>query len=141
MNSVLDFITQHWILIALFALAFIWLIVEEAAHQGLGGSRQSPQAVTTLMNRENAVVIDLREPSAFGDAHIINSINVPYSRFDSELKKLEKYKNQPIVLVCAVGQNSVKAMNKLKKSGYDKVYVLGGGLGAWKSAGLPLVKK
>jgi rhodanese-related sulfurtransferase len=141
MNSVFDFITHHWILAVLFVLAFIWLILEEAFHQGMGGARQTPQGVTNLMNRENAVVVDLREPNAYGDGHIVGSINIPAARLDSNLNKLEKYKAQPIVLVCPVGQHSVKAMNKLKKNGYDKVYVLGGGLGAWKSAGLPLVKK
>lgn len=134
------FIAEHWILVVLFVLAFIWLIFEESRHQGLGGARQTPQGVTHLINREDAVVVDLREPNAYRDGSIANSLNIPFARLEQNLSKIEKYKDKPIVLVCAMGQQSVQAMNKLKKRGFLKLYVLGGGLANWKRTGLPLKK-
>lgn len=140
MNTVLDFIGRHWFLVALFVIAFIWLIFEESRHQGLGGTRQTPQGVTALINHENAIVVDLRDSNAFKDGHITGSLNVPYKQLDQNMTKLEKHKQKPLVLVCAMGQHSTQAMNKLKRQGFSQIYVLGGGVSAWKKDNLPLVK-
>ena len=141
MNTFFEFIAAHWALVLLFAVAFIWLMVEEARHQGLGGARQTPQGITHLMNREGAQVIDLRDVTAFHEGHITGSMNIPYARLSKSLDKIQKYKDSPLILVCAMGQQSTQAMNKLKKQGFSKLYVLGGGLSAWKRASLPLKKE
>ncbi len=141
MSDLLDFISRHWVLVALFVIAFIWLISEEMRHQGVGGVRQSPDAVVMLMNHDNAAVVDLRDMQSFKEGHIANSINLPFSELTQQLNRINKYKQSPLVLVCAMGRQSFQAMNQLKKNGFEKVYVLAGGLGAWKKANLPLKKK
>ncbi len=140
MSKVLEFVTAHWILVSLFVIAFIWVIFEEGRHQGVGGVRQSPQGVTSLINNENAVVIDLRDVKAFKDGHITNSVNIPMATIDQKMSKIEAYKDRPMILVCAMGQQSTRVMNKLRKQGFEKVYILGGGVGAWKKDNLPLKK-
>jgi rhodanese-related sulfurtransferase len=140
MTDFFQFLSRHWILVALFVIAFIWLIVEEARHQGMGGARQTPQGVTDLINREDGVVVDLRDHAAFNAGHISNSVNIPFAQIDHNSPKLTKYKQRPVILVCAAGQQSVQAMNKLKKAGFEKLYILSGGLAAWKKANLPLKK-
>ncbi|OGO94575.1 MAG: hypothetical protein A3F10_04080 [Coxiella sp. RIFCSPHIGHO2_12_FULL_42_15] len=140
MNTFLAFLAQHWLLSTLFIIAFCWLIFEESRHQGLGGARQSPQGVTHLINREDAVIVDLRDANAFRDGAIAKSINIPYPQLNQNLVQLEKFKDRPIILVDAMGQQSAQVMHKLKKHGFAKLFLLGGGLSAWKKAGLPLKK-
>lgn len=141
MNTVFIFIAEHWVLVGLFILAFLWLIFEEARHQGLGGARQSPQGVTQLINQENAVVIDLRDASAFRDGSIVKSMNIAFTQLEQNISKLDKFKDRPIILVDAMGQQSAQAMYKLKKRGFARLFLLGGGISAWKKAGFPLKKQ
>lgn len=140
MSRILEFISAHWVLVSFFVVAFIWLIIEESRHQGVGGARLTAQMATDLINRENAVVIDLRAVKDFTEGHIVGSINVAYTAIDQNKNKVEKFKNRPIIFVCASGAQSLNAMHKFKKLGFEKVYVLGGGLAAWKRANLPVVK-
>lgn len=140
MENLVDFIARHWFLVTLFILAFLWLIYEEAQHQGAGGARQTPQGVTYLINKENAVVFDLRDANAYKSGHITGSVNMPAAGIDNNISNMKKYKQRPVVLVCSMGQQSVQVMNKLKKAGFENVYILCGGLAAWKKAELPLKK-
>lgn len=140
MEQVLPFITKHWFLVALFLIAFIWLIIEETRRKG-GGVRLTPQLTTQLINKEKAVVLDIRDVNAFGSGHITGAINIPLPTLDNSVKQLEKYKERPLVVVCATGQKASVVMNKLRKQGYTKIYILAGGIAAWKNANLPLVTK
>src|SRR3990167_11271214 len=115
MNTFFEFILAHWVLVLLFVAAVVWLMIEEARHQGLGGARQTPQGITHLINREGAQVVDLRDVAAFHDGHITGSINIPYARLAQSLDKIQKYRETPLIFVCAMGQQSTQAMHKLKK--------------------------
>jgi len=140
MNHFFAFLSAHWLLVSLFLLAFAWLMIEEAQHQGMGGARQTPQGVTYLINQLHAQVIDLRDPVAYQDAAIVGSVNIPFSRLNQEQKKLARYQSSPVILVCSNGQQSVKALHQLRQQGFSQLYVLGGGLSAWRQAGMPLKK-
>ena len=96
---------------------------------------------TQLINRENAVILDVREDNEYRDGHIVNSVHIPLSYLKDRLKELEKYKGKPIIVGCRSGQRSSQACGVLKKQGYDAVYNLSGGIMAWKSDNLPLTKK
>lgn len=135
------FIMHHWILSAAFVLAVIVLIVLEARSKGVGGNtRLSVHQLTQLVNREQAVIVDIREAIVFNDGHIVNAVNIPLADVDQNIKRLEKDKQRPIVVVCAMGQKSLAVMNKLRKLGFEKVYVLTGGMAAWRNASMPVVK-
>ena len=62
------------------------------------------------------------------------------SQFDPENKALAPAKSLPVVLVCQVGQTATTAAKRLRKAGFAQVAVLEGGIQAWQSADLPLVK-
>ncbi len=140
MQKLWPFIMHHWILSAAFVLAVIVMIVIEARSKGVGGARLSAHQLTQLVNREQAVIIDIRDANAFSYGHIINAINIPLADIDQNIKRLEKDKQRPIVIVCAMGQKSTIAMNKLRKLGFEKVYVLIGGMASWRNASMPVVK-
>ena len=92
------------------------------------------------INREKAVVIDVREPAEFAAGHITNAKNVPLAQFEERLPQVVKNKALPVILVCATSPRAVRAQVLARKLGYDQAEALAGGLQAWRTAGLPVVK-
>lgn len=138
-QQILHFIAKHWYWVAALIVALLLLFFEESKSRA-GGARVPPSVVTRMINSEQAVVLDIRDAEAFASGHITGAINLPLADFERNMKRVEKYKKRPIILVCTSGQKSLGLMNKLNKQGFDKVFVLAGGINAWKSASMPLVK-
>ena len=96
---------------------------------------------TLLINKEDAVVLDIRAQKDFKDGHIIGSKQIkPEEVREGNFSKLEKYKDKPIIVVCAMGNLASGTANKMVKQGFNHTYVLSGGIGAWQGASLPLSK-
>ncbi len=139
MDQFIQFVIRHWLLSGAFLVVLILLIIEELKKRGLG-SPVSPQAAVNLMNHEQAVVVDIRDKTAFSNSHIINAINIPQADLERGLNKLEKYKQRLLIVACTSGQKSQAVAVKLRKNGFEKACALAGGVNAWKNADLPLVK-
>ncbi|MGY1459417.1 rhodanese-like domain-containing protein [Luteimonas sp. A534] len=106
--------------------------------RGFKGLR--PAELTALVNRENALVVDLRPSAEFEKGHIPGSKNVQMAQFDPEAKSLAGAKTLPVVAVCKMGTTAVDAAKRLRKAGFERVYVLEGGIAAWQGESLPLAK-
>lgn len=116
------------------------LIYTELAARLSGVRRIGPAQLTALINRDNALVVDLRASADFDKGHIAGAKNVQLSQFDPENKQLAPAKALPVVVVCKVGQTAQAAAARLRKAGFSDVSVLEGGVQAWQAADLPLVK-
>ena len=101
------------------------------------GGDLSPQEAVGLINRENGIVVDVREAPAYGELHMAGARNLPLAQFESRLAELEKFKTRPIV-VCGAGGDADRAVKLLKKQGFDRAAGLAGGLKAWTEAGFPV---
>jgi rhodanese-related sulfurtransferase len=133
-----NFIVNNWMLISIALVSgalLLWPVVQGAATAGL-----TPAAAVLLMNREKAVVVDVCESNEFAAGHIVGSKNVPLGDLEAKLGAAVKNKNLPLVLVCQSGARSGRAVAIAKKLGFEQAQSLGGGLGAWKAANLPLEK-
>lgn len=113
----------------------LWPLVRRTA----GGPWVNVVQATQLINREDALVVDVREAGEYDAGHILGARNFPLARLESG--ELGKRKNQPVIVYCDGGGRAQKAAALLRKQGYEKVVNLSGGLGAWQQAGLPLEKK
>ena len=116
------------------------LIYTEIARQFRGYKSLRPAELTALINRENALVVDLSPSGDFEKGHIAGSRSIASSQFDPESKLLAKAKSLPVVVTCRTGQVSARAAKRLKKAGFEQVYWLDGGVQGWQQADLPLVK-
>lgn len=132
-----QFIINHWQLWLLFIVILFLTFLNELFTQKKKTKELSPQAVVDLMNNENAVLIDLRDKESFKQGHIIDSINASNEEFEQQ--KMDKYKNKMIILVCARGMQAPLLAKKISTQGYQPL-VLAGGIQAWNTADLPLVK-
>ncbi|MSQ60396.1 MAG: rhodanese-like domain-containing protein [Betaproteobacteria bacterium] len=116
---------------------FIWPTISKRLS---GAKHVSAFEAVQLINRKDAVVVDVREPAEFKSAHVANSRNIPFGELESKLKELEKFKDRPILLLCQAGNRSATATGTLKKAGFMDVAALAGGLAAWQQAGMPVSK-
>jgi rhodanese-related sulfurtransferase len=93
-----------------------------------------------LINRRDAVVIDVRDAAEYKSGHITNARHIPEGEIDSRMKELEKVKSRPIIVSCARGNRSLNVANRLRKLGFAEVFSLRGGIAAWQQASMPLEK-
>jgi len=135
-----EFLGNHFYLTLAFVGVFVALLVTEAQRLMRGYAALTPAGLTQLINRENALLIDVSSLQDFEKGHIPGAKHVAMSQFDPENKDLAKVRDLPVALVCKTGQTSATAAQRLKKAGFSKVFWLEGGLGAWTEAQMPLAK-
>jgi len=97
-------------------------------------------AALQLINHKNALVLDVREEGEYKLGNILNSKLIPLGKLNERIGELEKYKEQPIVVVCRTANRSAAACAALGKHGFAQTYILAGGITAWQKANLPLEK-
>ncbi|MEB0056111.1 MULTISPECIES: rhodanese-like domain-containing protein [unclassified Variovorax] len=134
----MKFIIDNWVLI-LIALSSGAMLAWPLIRGGAGGSLTAQGAVQ-LINRERAVVVDVREPDEYAAGHVTNSRNVPFDQLEAKLSNTVKNKSLPVLLMCATGARAGRALAIAKKLGYEQAQVVGGGLKGWKDANLPIEK-
>ena len=100
----------------------------------------APAQATHLINREDALVVDVREPGEYGAGHVLGAKNLPLARIESGAGDVAKKKDATLILYCDSGDRSGKAAAALRSRATRKVVNLSGGFGAWKQAGLPVEK-
>ena len=140
LEALLAFAGRHPYLSLALAGLTIAILYTEVARLFRGYKALRPAELTALINRDNALVVDLSSSSEFEKGHIPGSRNIAPSQFDPENKQPAVAKALPVVAVCRSGQASSAAAARLKKAGFEQVYWLDGGIAAWQQADLPLVK-
>ncbi len=100
----------------------------------------SNNQATQLINKENALVLDIREPKDFNKGHITGARNISYATLKDRIGELSEFKDRPVILVCAMGQHSGTIGKTLRSNGFKDIRRLQGGISGWQSENLPLVK-
>ncbi|WP_418648383.1 rhodanese-like domain-containing protein [Thauera butanivorans] len=136
----MEFLQQNWYWAALAAASGSWLLVDLARGRG-GNGQLSPVEATMLINREDAVVIDVRDQGEYAQGHIPNARHIPAGDLERRGGELDKWKHHPLILCCATGTRSTSAATQLRKAGFEKVYNLRGGMMEWQKAGQPVSRK
>lgn len=130
---------DNWMLISV-ALASGGMLMWPMVAGSMNAGALTASGAVQLINREKAVVIDVREADEFASGHIGGAKNVPLAQLEEELPGAVKNKALPLILVCATGARSSRAVAVAKKLGYEQAQALGGGLKSWKDATLPVEK-
>ena len=137
MDQVLEFIGNHPILVAAFVILLVLFIRNETRR---GGRSVSAQQLVDLVNRENALVLDVRDKKEYDAGHIVDALNVPFAALDGRMNEIRKHRDRPIVVACKMGQHSGTAGSILRKHGFENVSRLTGGVTEWRNQSLPVVK-
>ena len=105
-----------------------------------GAKDVTVQQAVQLINRRDAVVLDVRDASDYAAGHIPNSRHIPAGEIEKRLKELEKLKNRPIVVSCRSGNRAAAICALLKKHGFQEAFPLKGGILGWQQAAMPIEK-
>ncbi len=134
----MDFINQNILLISIIVVSgmgLLWPLFMRPVGNGV-----NPGEATLLINREDALVLDVREMDEFASGHLPDAKSMPLSKLADRLGELDKYKDKPLIVCCASGMRSGKACGELKKAGFSRLFNLSGGIDAWVGAGYPIKK-
>lgn len=141
MSQMIEFAGNHAMLFGAFVVVSALIIKMELESRFSGISQLNPSDAVRLMNNDEVVVLDVREANEFGGGHINSAKHIPMSVLKKRVSELEKYKSRHVLTYCRSGSRSNYACKVLKKSGFEHVYNLSGGVMNWSSANLPLTKK
>ena len=95
----------------------------------------TPARTKELLDRGEAVVVDVREPYEREAGHIEGSRHIELERVASQAETLPR--DRPVVFQCRLGARSAMAAQAFRQAGYD-AWSMAGGLQAWDDAGLPV---
>lgn len=123
----------------LIAVAFIsgGMLLWPLLRQRAAGPALTTLQATQLINGKHAQVIDVRDPAEFSSGSLPNAKNIPLAELGTRGPK-ELKKDRPVIVLCNSGNIAGRAAAQLRAAGLAEVYVLAGGLNAWRAAGLPL---
>jgi rhodanese-related sulfurtransferase len=139
MSRFVEFVRNN---LLLFAVAFVSgaMLLWPLVRRSTGGPWVNPTQATQLINREDALVIDVRDAGEFAAGHVLGAKHLPLARLDPPGADLVKRKDRPVIVYCDGGDRASKAAAALRKQGFTRVATLAGGIGAWQQAGLPVEK-
>lgn len=137
MDRLIEFASNHYLLVSSFSLLLAYFFTLESRR---AGTPVSPQQATNLVNREDGVILDVRDADEYRAGHIAGSINIPAGQLAERLAELDKYKDKPLIVACKGGPASSTAGKTLKAKGFSRLMRLQGGLQAWRDEKLPVVK-
>ena len=135
----MKFVMDNIFLVAVAVVSgamLIWPLLR----RGAGGPSVNTLEATQMINRQDALVLDVREQAEYAQSHILNARGLPLSQLEARIGDIEKFKDKPLIVYCATNNRSSAAVATLKKRGFTNAVVLSGGFAAWQQAGLPVQK-
>ncbi|UVK77407.1 MAG: putative sulfurtransferase YibN [Sodalis sp. Fle] len=139
MQEIMQFINNHSILILVWLVLLAIIIFISIQNQFFSIGEVSRGEAILLINKEDAVIVDLRSRDDYRKGHIANSVNMlPTDIKNGNLDALDKAK--PVIVVFTSGTISRESAKKLNKAGFERVYVLKEGIFGWSEENLPLVQ-
>jgi rhodanese-related sulfurtransferase len=141
MDQLITFTSNNTILVIAIIIVSFMLLNSLFAEKLRGYTSISPVESTQMINHDDALVLDVREMNEYSEGHILNSVHIPLTNLKNRMGEIEKHKTKKVIVACRSGHRSSHACANLKKSGFEQVFNLRGGVMAWQNANLPLIKK
>ncbi|GAA0858750.1 rhodanese-like domain-containing protein [Aliiglaciecola litoralis] len=141
MDQIIEFASNNGVLAGIWVALVIAILYTFIASSLSAVKEVGTHEATLLMNKEDAYVLDIRPAAEFKKGHILGAKQLkPEQITKAEFTSLEKHKDKPIIVVCAMGMSAKKTASALLKDGFANVSVLKGGMSSWQSANLPVAK-
>lgn len=141
MQQLTEFAGNHPYLTGGFVAVLLFWLFTEFKRKFQGFQELTPAQAVSLINRENAVVVDVSALADYNKGHIVDAVHMPQSQIEKSDTKLSKLKGKSVLVVDKNGQTAGPAAARLLKSGVAEVAVLKGGMAQWVSDQLPVTRK
>ena len=99
------------------------------------------QDAVKLVNREKGVFLDIRGEKAYREGHILEAQNTTLENLQSSTKFLRRHQQNPVVVYANGNEGCAGAFTLLKKEGFERVFILKGGLIQWRKDNYPIETK
>ncbi|QCR37636.1 rhodanese-like domain-containing protein [Nissabacter sp. SGAir0207] len=141
MQDIMEFVRDHLVL-SLAWVALLIAVIVTTFKSSFSKVREITRGeATRLINKEDALVVDVRPREEFRKGHITNSVNVLAADIkNNNVGELTKHKARPVVVVCANGVNARASAEALNKAGFENVSILKEGIAGWSGENLPLAR-
>lgn len=141
MEKIPEFIANHLFLFSLLASITMLLLWNFFGDIRSMVKQITPAEMVHFMNNDGAMIYDIRNQSDYEQGYILNAKNVPIDSLPNEIDIMKKSATQnPVILYCNDGMKSKKESKLLISADINQLYVLKGGLHAWRNANLPTIK-
>lgn len=140
MERFLEYAARHPLLFGGTVVLALAVVAYEISRARSGGQAVGPAEAVRLLN-QGAVLVDVRSQSEFDGGHILDARHVPQDQVAAQAAEtLKRFKEKVLITCCETGMRSQAAARVLQAQGFTKVVNLRGGLQAWRTENLPLVK-
>lgn len=92
------------------------------------------------LQQQGGLLLDVREAHEYALIHAPHSTHIPLAQLSQRLNKIAAYQDQPLAVMCRSGMRSAQAVKLLQAAGYRQVSNVSGGIMAWDSAGLEVLR-
>jgi len=141
LQEIMVFVQAHTILSLAWVALLIAVIVTTFKGRFSKVKDITRGEATRLINKEEAVIVDTRSREDYRKGHIPNAINLLAADIKKgTLTEIEKFKAQPVIVVCANGTTARASAEALDKAGFARVFTLKEGIGGWAGENLPLAR-
>lgn len=141
MDQLVEFAGNNIVLAGVWVALVAMLVFSYVSSLTSSTKELNTHEATLMMNKEDAVVVDIRAAKEYKAGHILGARQLkPEALREKNFSVLENSKDKPIILVCAMGNQARSTANAMTKAGFANVNVLKGGMNAWQSASLPISK-
>ena len=132
-----DFISEQWILVSIFMVLIYLFAINERTKSG---KTVSPHVTTRMINRGEAILLDIRDTKAFKAGHIAGAISIPHTKLNQKISELEKHRTKAVIIADKNGQQAGAVGRQLQQQKFS-ILRLGGGMMEWQNQSLPVVKE
>jgi len=139
-EQIFEFSANHPILVLSFVSLMGLILFIEFRNFTQKFTNVGPAAAVPIINKDNTVLLDIREMSEIKDGMLNEAIHIPLSSLNKRVAELDKYKDNSVLVYCRSGNRSGGVCRTLNGRGFEKVYNLSGGIMAWQDAHLPISK-
>jgi len=125
-DQYIEFASNHWMLVTAF-FAVIYFLIQDVVESSTRKYQViSPMLTVTKLNTGNPIIVDVRESGEYKKGHIADAILLPVGSIESQVKKIELYKKDDVIVVCHTGTRSASACGTLTKLGFENIYLMTG---------------
>ncbi len=135
-----DFFTNNIVLFAALGVILVLIVRLEVKRAMRGFKSISPAEAVQLINKEDALVLDIREDNELAQGSIRGAKHLALSVLKQRVEDIQDHIEKPVITYCKAGNRSECACEILKKNKFLNVMSLKGGLEGWKTANLPVIK-
>ena len=135
-----EFVMNNLALVALFVASGVMLFWPEIMKLSGGGGQEIGTLEATRLMNQGSLVLDVRDENEFAAGHLPRARHIPIRDHAGRLGEIGKYKDKPVIVTCRSGTKAGMACRFLRRSGFNNVFQLKGGVASWQQASLPVEK-